>query len=379
MLMVLLCLGGVAFAQTTKQWKGRDISLSARKIEIDLLKETIVATGNCRLEQGSDLILTAGTISAKMTGRDELGQVEARDEVKIVHRRRDEQGKSVEIEGQSAKAVWESGEREIIRLLERAQLQAKGSETATLSAEQIEVDLTQSAFTASGACRLAGKSGDITGERMAGTMSAQGPQRLTTTGNARIAYLLSDSRGGTQKLNGMSERLVWEGQADKKGTLLLEGNVQLSLPREAQPTELSARRVSIDLEANSFLATDDCRLAMESAVMTGNRMEGKLMEGEQFELFTLGNVVIKTDIASAKGEKRKVVATGEKSTYHSVDQSLTLSGNPLLKVLGEGSEGADVRGERIVVNLKSKKVTVETDDPGNPTQLDFRGGGKKSS
>jgi len=177
----------------------------------------------------------------------------------------------------------------------------------------------------------------------------------------------------------MSERLVWEGQADKKGTLLLEGNVQLSLPREAQPTELSARRVSIDLEANSFLATDDCRLAMESAVMTGNRMEGKLMEGEQFELFTLGNVVIKTDIASAKGEKRKVVATGEKSTYHSVDQSLTLSGNPLLKVLGEGSEGADVRGERIVVNLKSKKVTVETDDPGNPTQLDFRGGGKKSS
>ncbi|PIX45261.1 MAG: hypothetical protein COZ56_02175, partial [Armatimonadetes bacterium CG_4_8_14_3_um_filter_58_9] len=179
---------------------------------------------------------------------------------------------------------------------------------------------------------------------------------------------------GSRKLRGASSRIVWVAGKGTKGKVLLDGNAEVTLPQEGGSIELGAPMADISLDSNSFVATGGCRLRMQSGVMTGSRMEGKLTAGDQFELHTTGKVAVNTEIASGKGPARKVVAIGDRSVYRSADDSLVIDGNASLKVSGEGSEGANIRGDKIHINLRTKKVIIETDDPANPTQLDFRKG-----
>jgi len=363
-----------AQSQSPKQWIAGNLSLTAQKIEIDLLNETLAATGACRLVKGQDVVLTANSITGKMQGNEDIGEVKARDQVKIVYKHRDEKGALMDVVGESSSASWQSGDKEAISLVGSARLEVQGSEPATLTADKIDVDLQGSAFSASGSCRLEARDGEITGNQMDGTIGSQGADKLTTTGNARIVYTLKDSGEGSRKLRGASSRIVWVAGKGTKGKVLLDGNAEVTLPQEGGSIELGAPMADISLDSNSFVATGGCRLRMQSGVMTGSRMEGKLTAGDQFELHTTGKVAVNTEIASGKGPARKVVAIGDRSVYRSADDSLVIDGNASLKVSGEGSEGANIRGDKIHINLRTKKVIIETDDPANPTQLDFRKG-----
>lgn len=243
---------------------------------------------------------------------------------------------------------------------------------AALTAKTIQIDLMKNTLEATGNCKLVSDEVVVTSAKMTGSMGNNDLAELHATGGVGLRYAAASGKGSKQTVEGSCGEATWRSGQDK---FVLTGDAHLKIAGGEEPVDLSANRIEVNINDNSFVASGDCKLVTPTAEMTGNEMTGKMGAEGQSELRTTGDVKVTTTYQDPKDQTaKKVTATGKQSIYRSSDQLLVITGDAALNVANEQIKGAQVTGDKITINLKSRKISVDTDDPEkNPTRLTIQG------
>ncbi|MBI3921519.1 MAG: hypothetical protein HY318_08895 [Armatimonadetes bacterium] len=365
-----------AFPQAPKKLVSGKTTVTAKTIEIDMEENTLLATGNCKLQSGEELRITSDSMKGSLI-ENEITTLKAIASVKLSYSTVNDKGEKRDLEGSCNEASWQS-DREDLALEGAVQMVVSGGqETANLKADRVVVNTGSNSFVATGDCSLDTAQGRMTGSRMEGKLAAGDQAELTTTGDVEVTYTSPDSKGGNQPVTGTCSKSVWLTEGDRKNSMVLTGEVHLKIPAEEKATALEASKVEINLRDRTFAAFEKCKLTTEGTEMSGDRMSGDFNSGDQQQLKTEGNVRVTTRYTETKTQRKKdIVATGRRSLYDKARDLLTIAGDATIAVseVNDKIKGARVNGDTVTINLKNKKITIDSDTLDKPTQLQIEGG-----